>query len=365
MRQFWYRRIIPSILFVLLLLISAIPPVSADVSLPSITHVYFEKDGAPVHDSIRYTVNCYGHYEYPWMPQITAAVENGSSRIDVIYTYTATCPEYGCTVYEPYYLNYRVIDSCDIEGEAGGEYFMIKNFSDTPLPPDCTDLQPFHIMTGPRTRNPEYESCINLSEPKYESCTALMTECRPDVDTDCVESGGRMITETPASIACYQEALNATRACDPLRNPDEYYNTTPEYQECMNATYAESDLCNRFMEECDPASDSDCGNWIIDGKYVRNTPEAIACRDAVDEKRRACDEYLERVDPSTMIMWKDPNTGREAGPAMRECSVRFEIPKNSIPSSVFTGDSGIPKPEKSPVESFFCSIFEVLGGRCE
>lgn len=364
MIRFRSVRSVPFFLFILMLILCVILPVSADVSMPTITHIYFEKDGAPVNENIRYTVTCYGHYEYPLIQPETASGLNGTPVKEVIYTYTATCADYGCTVYEPYYLNYRVIDSCDLEGEAGGEHFSIKDFSNTPLPPDCTNLQPFHIMTGPRTQNPEYERCTDASEPKYDSCTALMAECRPGVDLDCIEYGGRMIKDTPASIACYRESANATRTCDSLRNPDEYYNTTPEYEECVHATYADSDLCSRFMEECNPVSDSDCGNWIIDGTYVRNTPEAIACRDAADKKRRDCAVFLKRVDPSTMIMWIDPHTKREAGPALRECTVRFEIPKNDAPPSVFSGDSGLPLPEKSPVTSLYCSLLSLFGVKC-
>lgn len=348
------------------LLLCAIPLVSADEMNPTITHVFFEKDGAPYNASVHYTVNCYGHRSYFWNPQAAAEQQNTSSPPEVVFSYTATCPEYGCVVYEPYYLNYRVIDSCDLEGETAKGSFKLKNFSASPLPVDCTDLHQIDMMKGPSTQNPAYDRCINASEPTFESCTRFMGECRTGVDKDCVESGGRMVADTPASRACYREAVNATHACDDLRNPDEYYKTTPAYDQCMNASYAASELCNQYVVPCSPTADKGCGNWIIDGRYVKDTPRSIFCRNDVDKKQRACDMYLARVDLSTIIMWKDPWTGRDEGPVMRNCIARFVIPSDNETGQVFVPPMQAAHMEMENIPRVaWCRILEFLGGGCE
>lgn len=346
-------------------LLCAIPLVSADEMNPTITHVFFEKDGAPYNASVHYTVNCYGHHNYFWNPQVTTEQQNTSSPPDVVFSYSATCPSYGCAVYEPYYLNYRVIDSCDLTGETATGSFELKNFSASPLPADCTDLHQVDMMKGPTTQNPAYDRCINASEPKFESCTRFMGDCRSEVDKDCVESGGRMIADTPASLACYREAGNATRACDDLRNPLEYYKTTPAYDQCVNRTYAESDLCDQYMAECTPDKDNDFGNWIVNGKCARNTREAVACRQAADVKRRGCGTLLQRVDPSTMIIWKDPRTGQDSGPAMRTCTARFVIPSGNETTQVFVPPMQVAHREMEFIpRGVYCRILNFFGAKC-
>jgi hypothetical protein len=62
---------------------------------------------------------------------------------EVVYQYSASCPEYGCEINEVYYYNYRHIDYCDLEGEAEGESFSIKKYAKHPDPVDCewTDVR--------------------------------------------------------------------------------------------------------------------------------------------------------------------------------------------------------------------------------
>ena len=162
-----------------------------------------------------------------------------------------------------------------------------------------------------------------------------------------------------------RESVEAQRTCDPLRYPDLLYNVTPAYDECMNASYIEYDRCYPYLDECSPARDEDCGNWIIDDRYVKKSAKWQACVDDVEKVQEACDRYLEQVDPATLVKWINPLTGREAGEGRRECTARFTIPLTNAPSTVFTGDVGLPTPAKSPVESVYCSIVELFGGKCE
>jgi hypothetical protein len=270
-------------------------PVYADETYPTITHVFFEKDGVPYNESVHYIVNCYGHYEYPWVKETTSPSQNGTAVPEIVFTYSATCPSYGCSVYEPYYLNYRVIDSCDLEGQTVGSTFILKNFSTSPLPQDCADFQQFTISNGSM-----------------------------------------------------------------------YWNNTPEYDKCMNESYIAADLCDAYLSNCSPSIDTDCGNWIVDGRFVKDSPKSLACRKEVDTQRDACRAFLKTVDPSTMIMWKDPLTGQEEGPAMRNCTARFEIQSGNNSFAVFV--PGEPEAHilmTRDTESIWCRIVQFFGGKCE
>jgi hypothetical protein len=115
-----------------------VTPVSADVAMPTITRVYFEKNGTPVNETVTFTVNCYGYHTAPgeFLSQSNQSVSEN------VFSFSATCPTYGCPIFETYYLNYRHIDSCDLEGELNGENFIIRNFSSTPVP-NCTSLKDY------------------------------------------------------------------------------------------------------------------------------------------------------------------------------------------------------------------------------
>jgi len=279
------------VIAIIVLLACAVMPANADISIPTNTYVYFEQGGAPYNGSVQYTVTCYGYTAYPGSPSFSSHTppENTS---ETVYSYSASCPGYGCVVYEPYYLNYRHIERCDLSGTAGNRSFSVANFASTPMPSNCTMLHPFDI-------------------------------------------GKRL---------------------------GEYYNTTPEYNACINATYEESDRCDQFVTECSPTKDKGCGNWFINDTYVKDTPKSIACRDAASKNRTACEVYLQKVDPSTMVMYRDNWTGQII-PAERVCEQHFTIPVpgagNATPAvqNVNTGGRG-------PVESLYCSLLSLFGAGC-
>jgi hypothetical protein len=277
-------------------------PALGDTLVPTNTYVYFEKNSQPFNESVQFTVSCYG-YRCDWNTcSPPAGTENTSEAVSaVIFSYSATCPGYGCIIYEPFYLNYRHIDRCDLEGVTKEGNFTFQNFSATPLP-QCTDLQQFDIGKG------------------Y----------------------------------------------------DEYYRVTPEFSRCENESYAASDLCDQYVVPCSPTADKNCGNWIIDDKYVKDSPKSSACREEAGQKRRACEVYLKKVDPSSMVMWKNNYSGKEE-PAMRTCEMRFSIPSSGMVTALDQSIPGVTPGAsvsktihyQSPVESLYCSILQFLGGRCE
>lgn len=284
------RSPVPIILPCVVFLAFAIIPVYGDVSIPTNTNVYFEQNGSAYNGSVQFAVNCYGYRVYPGT---TSAVPDNSTANspEIVFSYAASCPGYGCVIYEPYYLNYRHIDRCDLSGVADNRSFSIPGFSDTPLP-NCTSIRPFGMSRG----------------------------------------------------------------------NDEYYNTTPEYDSCMNETYEESDRCDQYLAECNPAKDTDCGNWIINGRTVKDTQNSRSCRDAADKNRTACDTYLKKVDPSSMVMYRDNRT-RQMMPAERICEQHFTIPEPGAGNGTLTAQ-GPDSPHKSPVESLYCNILSLFGARC-
>jgi hypothetical protein len=281
--------------FCILVLYLLACPVFGDEMVPTNTHVYFEKDGQPFNESVQYTVSCYG-YRCDWSTCSPPARTENRSKItpEIIFSYSATCPGYGCTIYEPFYLNYRHIDQCDLEGTTKEGNFTLKNFSTTPLP-NCTDLHQFDIGKG------------------YGN----------------------------------------------------YYQVTPEFTRCENASYEAGDLCEQYLSKCNPVNDLDCGSWVVNGSYVKDTPESRACREEADKKRNACDVYLAKVDPSTMVMWKDARTGQEE-PVMRTCEQRFTIPSDNRSVSAFVPPDRIAHIQMHRVdELIWCRIVQMFGGRCE
>ena len=279
------------VLSCIVLLAFAVIPVYGDIAIPTNTYVYFEQDGVPYNGSVQYTVTCYGYYSYPGTASFLSNT-SPQNTTETVFSYSASCPGYGCVVYEPYYLNYRHIDRCDLSGVADNRSFSVTGYATTPMPQNCTMIQPYEI------------------------------------------GGGK----------------------------DEYYNSTPEYDTCMNATYEESDRCDQYMAECDPATDKDCGNWIINDSYVKNTPKAISCRDAADKNRTACEVYLKKVDPASMVMYRDNWTG-EMTPARRICGQHFTIPSpgtgNATAPVQHPGTGG-----RGPIESLYCGILSLFGAGC-
>ncbi|WML67045.1 MAG: hypothetical protein METHP_00521 [Methanoregula sp. SKADARSKE-2] len=43
-----------------IVLVLCVIPVSADISIPTLTNVFFERNGTPVNESVSFTMNCYG-----------------------------------------------------------------------------------------------------------------------------------------------------------------------------------------------------------------------------------------------------------------------------------------------------------------
>jgi hypothetical protein len=119
-----------SVLTVVAVSMALAPPAGADVIFPTTTRIDFERNGQPHREPVTFTVTCVG---YDWPPGRTVERAPGTYTPEVVFSFSATCARYGCTIEEPYYLNYRHVDSCDLSGSTGGRTFRIENYASLPI----------------------------------------------------------------------------------------------------------------------------------------------------------------------------------------------------------------------------------------
>lgn len=112
-----------------LLIIMTLSLVSADISIPTKTNVYFEKSGQPYNGQVDFEVKCYGYHM--GMPPLEK--EAGTYTPEEVFKFSATYNKYGDVIDEVFYMNYKHIDYCDLEGKTNGENFTIKNYSTSPV----------------------------------------------------------------------------------------------------------------------------------------------------------------------------------------------------------------------------------------
>lgn len=290
-------------------------PVSANIMFPTVTQVYFEKDGAPYNGTVMYTMNCYGHYRYPWI-NAAATTETKDTPPEIVFSYSATCTGYGCAVSEGYYLNYRAIDSCDLEGMAGDTPFVLHNFARTPVPPNCTMLRQFDIARGYgeyfRT-TPEYQECRNSSSTAAELCDTYTIPCPTIADFQCGNRvvAGRLVNDTEKARSCRDEAKQQERACD------------------------------RFLERVDPSS-------MVMWKNNLSGSEEPAMR--------ACEARF-AIPQDTPA----PVASPEASLSPRGTTGADE----PLPESTFGARAVATSGSFDPVGTLYCSILLSLGGKCE
>lgn len=120
-------RLVLTVMLLLTFAALSIIPVTADMSNPTQTRVLFEKGGVPYNGSVNFTMDCYGYrIRAPERP-------NTSEPAKIVFSFSADCPNSECIIHEQFYLNYVIIDRCDITGTTMEGKFKIVNFSSTPI----------------------------------------------------------------------------------------------------------------------------------------------------------------------------------------------------------------------------------------
>jgi hypothetical protein len=117
--------------------------VFGDEIMPTVTQVFFERGRRPVHQRVDFTVRCFGYDTRPAAPGQFKQLAPGSYQPVEVFSFSAKCPDYGCEIHEPFYLNYRHIDWCDMEGRAAGRPFKVARYGPMPIDFDkCKDVNP-------------------------------------------------------------------------------------------------------------------------------------------------------------------------------------------------------------------------------
>lgn len=148
----------------------------ADVSIPTKTTVYFEVDGEAYDGEVEYTVDCYGYTHKPWLdpenePSRGGLPEGASFDSYHVYSYSATCPEYGCEIYENYYMNYREITHCTVTGTTAHGDFVIEDFGVSPYTTCEYPDQNWDMYDGKYWRyTDEYWTCLEGNSYDYVAC---------------------------------------------------------------------------------------------------------------------------------------------------------------------------------------------------
>ncbi|PKL64577.1 MAG: hypothetical protein CVV32_07845 [Methanomicrobiales archaeon HGW-Methanomicrobiales-3] len=211
--------------FVFLVMLAVLScPVHADELYPTITDVFFERDGLPWNESVQFTVNCYGYLCKSWDCQrdeadlLARRYSNFTPQL--VFSYHATCPSYGCRIYEPYYHAERNFGTtCNVDGVTGGKPFTITNFSQTAVPQGCSDLRQFSKGGGGGmyyNGTPEYDECIAESRRHRDRCYQYIAVCDPAEDPECRNwiLDGKNVKATPSYRACMDTVDRERKDCD-------------------------------------------------------------------------------------------------------------------------------------------------------
>ena len=155
------KKILIALLFGMLML----PCIHADVITPTVTKVYFEKDGKPFDKAVEFTANGFG---YSFSPGAFEVKEPGTYAPENVFSFSATVSGYGGSIYETYYMNYRHIDYFELEGKTADGNFIIKNISADTIPGECHDAQQADI--DPNSNMPVERACelrFNLNDAEW------------------------------------------------------------------------------------------------------------------------------------------------------------------------------------------------------
>jgi len=132
------------ILTALLLAAGAAAPITvtvADIQIPTIVTVYFQKEGKPYHKPVDFKVRCYGWASYPGDPGFPPGKKPEPYEPKEVYSFSGACPDYGCKVHHNFYLNYKHIEYCNLEGQSEGTSIRVEKFGDSPIS-NCREPQP-------------------------------------------------------------------------------------------------------------------------------------------------------------------------------------------------------------------------------
>ncbi|MFA5267398.1 MAG: hypothetical protein WC379_05460 [Methanoregula sp.] len=298
----------------------------------------------------------------------------GSYEPSEVYRYSASCPDYGCTVFEPYYYEPNIIDRCDLNVTTGSSVHTILNFSTLPYT-HCTHLPTPEVLFPNRTGGvfyltPEYMNCHAFhyySDHTSRNWTIerrVFVTCDPDSEPGCASL-------FPHSQPVREIFFYRSQVADPSW-----------------ARMNDRDLL-KYLDSCNPVSDSSCGGWTIDGTPAKKIPGLRPFSETPSPRKDPCDTFLIQPHPDLMVPEERVTSGYWDNEylAADVCELRVTIPAGSgepVQTTVFPapGTTATPLTELSPattisikenisspihrslVESLHCSILQFFGTTC-
>jgi hypothetical protein len=313
-------------------------PVQADAIQAVKTHVFFEKDGLPYHESVTYTFTCSG----------TMRDRPDSGNLSEIYHYSATCSGYGCGVWQPDTHDWKYnFDHCELKGETLGRNFTIHNISpfssctEFPEPLFCPNSSdPKLWRTEYYYFTPESQACNDLKRGSLTRISKRSFEtCDPNHEPGCLEL-----------FTCIPPVKSLSRSETPVKGTVPYTNGTHYI---------------RYLETCDPVSDENCPGWVVDGSPLK---KKIACRinaTVLQQESDPCRTFGIKVNPALILPEEEFRKDIYGVNLVLDiCDARWTIPSdNQTPTESGSLTRNTYTPD-NPVESLYCSILQFLGGRC-
>lgn len=318
-------------------------PARADLIAPAITNVYFEKDGVPYNGTVDYSVDCYG-YALGLPPVMRAP---GSYIPEPVFHYNASCPGYGCQIFQPYYLMYTHIDWCNLSGTTKNQEFTIGNFSQYPYTHRYPVRDRVALSFGGKKeyyyQTPEYSQCMNVWKNLNRRFSAEHLEFSSVQSRD----DGSSVLVLPDRDLLYSNgsfSRSYINRSDITMRPSQYI---------------------RYLERCDPVGDPACGGWMVNGKPLKSLPEyRPLAGNASHLADNPCDTFLVTADPSLILPFTD--TDRWHHSCVYDCNYTLDICESrfAIPAPAGSGLSVTGPENLGPVESLYCTILRAFGAAC-
>ena len=240
------------IILISMILLILTATASADKVIPTSTKVFFEKNGVPYNEPVKFNVACYGYRVEIRTQEFKDYLSGNYEKKDPktynmteVFSYSATAENYGTEIFEPFYLNYRVIDHCTLYGETNGQKFIIENIGENPVPDciyreDLTDMQCY-----------DSDTCI-IETDEYENCR----EKQRDLIKKNRDSCQIFIEEYDGNQT---HSINGTM----ISNDEGKWILTKEYRSCIEEAVKTEYNCSQYYEyvPCEDYCDPD-GNKI-------------------------------------------------------------------------------------------------------
>ena len=149
----------------------------AEVIRPTRAFIYFNQDNSPHSRPVDFAINCYD-------------IEGSG-----VFSFSASCPSYGCKILNSFDAGDKQISYCDLTGETEGKKFEVEKYSGSPVF-NCADLTPYdfsfcdeesckYVKEGNLVKEAESDEQLRQKEPEF----FVGRECEMTFDIHVIEKG--------------------------------------------------------------------------------------------------------------------------------------------------------------------------------